>query len=133
MSRASVKHVIPYKTTVFAYYKGTRVPPLPPKAFAQIEPGAYDLIKTYLTTGMTLAQVGQIVAADLDEWEQKLVDYQAAHPVDGRLTTAEKWLGGAWGPEYGKIWCEWYLSVAILLKLKIINNDAMNGWLVAEM
>ena len=133
MSRAALKTVIPYKTTTLAYYKGSTVVPLNPKAFALVESGAANIIEKDLRAGTSIAEIKRMYTEQIDELEQKLVEYQAAHPGGvWQETTAEEWLGGAWGPDWATALAVWYMDVAILLKLRVIKNDAMNGWLVLQ-
>lgn len=134
MSFPSLKALIPFKTTTFAYYKGTRPAPLNPKAVDAIfKNGIGSAIDGFHKADNTDAQLIAICRGQLDHWEQQLCDFQERNPLStGTDTTAEKWLGAAWGTDWKMIWVLWYINIGVLLKLKALNNDNMNGWSIVK-
>jgi hypothetical protein len=130
-----------------AYYKGTFLafPTDKPDEFIKtVEQQAHLLITKELRRGNSLAQIKEWHKGDIDKMENRLCELQRSgkYPSTG---TTETHL--AWADEAGRgIWSEpgdiepsgyatgnWFLTVAILLKLKVIENDEMNGWLMMKL
>ena len=130
---ASIKAHLPYKTTTFAFYKGTRVAPLPPKAVAAIiKDSATQCLKDFHTLGKTDAEIITILRGQLDHWEQQLCDHQERAGTAGEETTAEKWLSDAWGVQWKMTWVLWYINIATLLQLRALDDDDNNGFCIVQ-
>jgi hypothetical protein len=102
--------------------------PINEKAFSKIIEGTKALIESIVRGGVLLRDVIGSTISHLDEMELKLNQYQAIHGVGRGVTTPEKWLGGAWGADWEMEWVHWFQNIAILIHLKVIKNDEMNGW-----
>jgi hypothetical protein len=135
MTSPLLKTLLPFKTTTFAYYKGTRPAPLNPKAVDAIFKTSFDqCLKGFREDEhLTDAQIITILRGQLDQWEEQLCKFQERNPSrTGKEGTAEEWLGGAWGSDWKMIWALWYINIGTLIKLKALNNDDMNGWHIVK-
>lgn len=124
-----------------AYYKGTSLQALvQPEQHADfmtaIKNAANDWIRHGLQQGMSLAQIGAFHKAQLDAMEDGLCRTQAAFPPGLSTGDAQDaWCDAAFADldmkgAAGAI--IWFVNIALLLRLKIIENDDNNGWLEHE-
>ena len=124
----SVDEMLPYKKNYFAYYKGTTVCPFDDELFKTSTQCLNDHITEFLREGKHYKQLMEETKAELDALELKLVRFQLIHGCCWNKTTPEEWLGGAWGKNWKLDWICWFQLIGILLRLKAIENDDMNGW-----
>ena len=134
MPAATLDAHIPFETTTFAYYKGTRPVPLPPKAVNSVLKSGVDaMLNNFRQEHMSDKKIIPLLKKQLDDWEDQLCEHQRFNPEKtGHESTADEWLGAAWGADWPQKLLCWYLNIGALLRLKAIKNDNMNGWLVVK-
>ena len=108
--------------TVFAYYKGTPVQYCLKRqsSFNAMKSLGNEMIVAGLKSGETVKQLIDIYTSQLDQMEEKMFLFQE-HGGSDRvcvLTGTEKTL--------------WFANISALIKLKAINDDNMNGFMVVE-
>ena len=121
---------MPYKS-FRAFYKGTSLETfvIPEKIdafYKAIVKNVETQIRRFLEQGMSLAEIGAIIKEQLDMMEETLC---TTCPGVGEDQNA--WLEKATeGMKVSgdQLLVAWFLCVATLLKLKVIENDDMNGW-----
>jgi hypothetical protein len=115
--------------TLFAYYKGTMFPLVvaknAKKEMRMFEEKAKECIVDCLKKKMPIADIKDYITCQLDILEEGLVKH---HGNEKAFALEFKRFGGS----LGQLQTLWYLDVAILLKLKVIENDEMNGWLAVN-
>jgi hypothetical protein len=120
-----------------AYYKGTSLPAPCSKEreaefFATIKEGGRKQIEAYLHDGESLSNTIAILKGQLDQMEAGLCKHQGSN-VGVRMYVEDmyRWCAAAVeGVLTGKeATIMWWMNIASLLELKVIENDDMNGWL----
>ena len=121
-----------------AYYKGTSLQALiQPEQHAEfmtaIKNAANKWIRVGLEQGQSLSQIGAFHKAQMDAMEDGLCRTQAAFPPGFHAADEQTaWCDAAFadldikGAAGAVIW---FTNIALLLKLKVIENDDSNGWL----
>jgi hypothetical protein len=100
---------------------------------------ADDMVVKMLRDGFSLDFVGEQVKKQMDEMEQSMCVAQEKDKSNGKFIPYQEilserykeWLAEAYshkmtGEEFIIIW---FVNVATLLKLKVVENDNENGWL----
>tara|TARA_R110001632_G_C11029828_1_gene381725 strand:- start:42 stop:443 length:402 start_codon:yes stop_codon:yes gene_type:complete len=110
-----------------SFYKGTACPIIIDK-YVPFEERAMGVLRKFLEDGETLQTTGAIIKEQLDAMEQGLVDIENKYKNTKRSVKKrlEEWAKDM-GPSEEYLVAMWYMNVYILLKLKIIENDEMNG------
>ena len=119
----------------YAYYKGTSIRCVfeEEDLFMKIcIDGAKDEIANMLRGGASLKQIGIIAKIELDKMEEQM--YQGKDAMKAQEFSSEDYLdylSNVSGKEFSglEFMANWYVNIAMLLKLKVIDNDEMNGWL----
>lgn len=125
-----------YTPNGLAFYNGTACPITVDKELS-FEKGAMELLRKFLVDGESLKSTGMIIKKQMDKLEQLLfkISKDKAPTKKQIKNWAKKCLIGddvaTWAskkdPElYVMSW--WYTNIYILLKLKVIENDEMNGF-----
>lgn len=126
-----------------AFYKGTSIqcPYIDDEMFMKtIIAGANEQILESLKCGESLTELKAYYLDQMNSIEKALCDYHGIyHGVDDVMKGEAVW---DWLDEIGKMsgfnvtgrWVliMWFMNIAALLKLKVIENDDKNGWFVAK-
>ena len=97
--------------------------------------GAKNQIAKMLRCGASLKQIGILAKNELDKMEEQLCQAKdAKKTVEFSGKDYLDYLSNASGKEFSGVefMSHWYVNVAVLLKLKVIDNDEMNGWLIMK-
>lgn len=131
--------------SVRAYYKGTSIQ-APIDADKQDEflrailEARDNQIRDALESGMTLKRLGDIYKAQLDDIEEHLCQSYDKYFIEGssRVVMSDKqddWVDDATkhlGLSNGQGVILWFVNILVLIKLKRIQDDDMNGLLVSK-
>lgn len=108
-----------------SYYKGTACPILP-EGDCGLKATAYDILVGMLRDGLSIGDIGDNIIAQMDAIEETL------RLADGGQTThkaiqcvIDKFPGAI--KDQCALMTIWYTNVHILLKIKRLENDNMNG------
>jgi len=92
-----------------------------------------------LKCGDSLNTQKALYLKQINSIEKALCDYQGIHGVGGVMKDDAVW---EWLDEIGKmsglnvigktVLITWFMNIAALLKLKVIENDDKNGWFVVK-
>jgi hypothetical protein len=131
---ATINEIIGFR----AFYNGTslQAPVAPAKMdafFKNIVTAGESLIISFLRDGKSLAEVKAILKGQMDLMEDGLCRTQKEADI-GKVGDQSAWMAAATaGTEMdgdGDLnVILWFINIACLLKLKVIENDNNNGWL----
>ena len=123
-----------------AFYNGTSLcapiePASAPKFMAKIVQSGAEQIVGFLRTGHTIEQIKSILKGQLDLIEAGLCRTQKPEDI-WTCGSQEEWVEQAikdtefesGGADVAVIL--WFMNIASLLKMKVIENDDKNGWLM---
>ena len=107
--------------TCYGYWKGTGLG-LPKEAFANI---------------LRVAHQNQLddhhfLKEKLDAIEADLRTYYKRNPIGYLSGNQMKMMTDIYGSDGMEKLGEWFLCIALLLEMKVIQNDEMTGWLMLE-
>ena len=120
-------------TTVMAYYKGTglNVTLIAGASFQDEKKDWEKQIVLFLKEGYSMNELKELYQGQLDVMEQIWFDGEKKFEkdIDRRIKYMEtEYKFG----NFDEIKMKWFVSVACLLKLKVINDDDMNGFVIIE-
>ena len=122
----------------YAYYKGTSIRCVFEEEDLFVKmciDGAKDQIANMLRGGASLKQIGIIAKIELDKMEEQMCQGKdAKKPQEFSGKDYLDYLSNVSGKEISGVefMSIWYINIAVLLKLKVIDNDEMNGWLIMK-
>ena len=108
-----------------SYFNGTCCPVVSGD-FIDYKAKADKLLVNMLKGGETLSSIGKGIYEQMEMMEKTLSDICAGKPTTNKKI--KRWCQVV-GLDHGGIHIIWYMNVYILLKLKLIKNDEMNGML----
>lgn len=123
--------------SVYAYYKGTAFPMITgfadPDHWEDLKSKFHDVLTKTLRSGVSLQKQGQCYKEQMEQWEKKLVDM--SRDKDGNKGTINQEVLAKTTLELGFDSTEqfqnlWYMNVHNLLKLGIIKDNDMFGFLI---
>ena len=125
-----------------AFYKGTSIqcPYVDTDDFMKlIHKGSNHVMVESLKADCSLETQKKMYIKQLDAIEKGLCKYQGIHGLGYEMKGDDVW---KWLDEVGQLSglnvsgktliMLWFMNIAALLKLKAIENDEMNGWLVTK-
>jgi hypothetical protein len=123
----------------YAYYKGTSIK----CAYEEEElylkmsiAGANEMITKMLRRGASLKEIGILTKNEIDKMEEYLCQApNAKRMAEFSFKDYMDYLSNASGGKFSGIdfMTHWFVNVGVLLKLKVIDNDEMNGWLIMKL
>jgi len=122
----------------YGYYKGTSIHCIYKDEAGYVKKcsdAANTLITILLRSGKNLKFIGERTKERMDELEEYLCqapDSKRTVEFSGKdyLDYLSNASGGKHsGEEFAFLW---YVNMTVLLKLKVIDNDEMNGWLIMK-
>lgn len=126
-----------------AYYKGTSLQ-LPvcisktEEVWKEIERKGENQVVKFLQMGVSLDELKEVYLEQLNEIEDGLCRTEDKSQLNGLVDQqeiVEKAIKGtrleSQGAEFAT--AIWFLNIAALLKMKVIENDNMNGWLITKL
>jgi hypothetical protein len=116
---------------VQAYYKGTTVEVINANDYNGIITSSNGLLNKWLREKKTIQDIKSMLLEQLDMMERKLFETQKLPAFKpGKMCHQGKYLEAAWGEKWRTWWGVWYSNIYILLKLKAIQDDDMNGFVI---
>ena len=125
-----------------AFYKGTSIqcPYVDTDDFMKlIHKGSNHVMVESLKADCSLETQKKMYIKQLDAIEEALCKFQGIHGLGNKMKGNDVW---KWLDEVGRLSglnvsgktliMLWFMNIAALLKLKVIENDEMNGWLVTK-
>ena len=125
-----------------AFYKGTSIqcPYVDTDDFMKvIHKGSNHVMVESLKADCSLETQKKMYIKQLDAIEEALCKYQGIHGLGNKMKGNDVW---KWLDEVGRLSglnvsgktliMLWFMNIAALLKLKVIENDDKNGWLVTK-
>lgn len=134
---ATINEIIGFR----AFYNGTslQAPVVPAKMdafFKHIVAAGAVQIEKFLRAGISLAEIKAILKGQMDLMEDGLFRTQKEEDI-GKVGDQSAWMAAATaGTEMEddgdlNVFL-WFINIASLLKLKVIENDDNNGWLFSK-
>ena len=129
--------------SIRAYYKGTSIEHESIDLLTKVKANAHNMIVKGLKTGLFLEFIKQDLKSQLDALENGLKVVQVRENSVGKFGNQNEWLRkGALEvgmkdregqPMTGAMAASlWFLNVAALIELGVIDDDEMNGWTVIQ-
>ena len=125
-----------------AFYKGTSIqcPYVDTDDFMKvIHKGSNHVMVESLKADCSLETQKKMYIKQLDAIEEALCKFQGIHGLGNKMKGNDVW---KWLDEVGRLSglnvsgktliMLWFMNIAALLKLKVIENDDKNGWLVTK-
>jgi hypothetical protein len=113
-------------TTLFAYYKGTCISQISSNNIDKLKKNLTKQIETGLRMGVSLQEQINDYKTQLDIIEKLWYESELKYGNDENLRI--DYIVNNYGCNMDTITSLWFMNIASLLKLKVIKNDDMNGF-----
>lgn len=113
-------------TTLFAYYKGTCISQISRNNMDELKKNLTKQIENGLRMGISLQEQINDYKTQLDIIEKLWYESELQYGNDENLRI--DYIVNNYGYDMDTITSLWFMNIASLLKLKVIQNDDMNGF-----
>jgi hypothetical protein len=116
-------------TTLFAYYKGTCISQISSNNIDKLKKNLTKQIETGLRIGVSLQEQINDYKTQLDHIEKIWYESELKYGNDKSSKNLRiDYIVNNYGYNIDTITSLWFMNIASLLKLKVIENDDMNGF-----